>query len=82
VALVLALALALVVGVAPAAFAAPNASQATGKPAAQPDTRPAAAQEPPSNAIPLLLAGIVFLALLTPFPLRRRSGYGSGYGDY
>jgi len=76
--LVLALTLALVVGVGPAALAAPNAPS-VGKKATQPPTTPSAASDAPSNAIPLLLAGIVFLALLTPSP-RFRSG--SGYGQY
>ena len=78
-ALVVALALALVVGVAPAALAAPNASSA--KRATQSVETPSAASKVPSSAIPLLLAGIVVLALLSPTP-RSRYGYGSGSGQY
>ena len=81
VALVVALALALVVGVAPAALAAPKTSPVTEK-ASHTDPAPSAAREVPSSTVPLLLAGIVVLALLTPSPPRHRSGYGSNHSHY
>jgi hypothetical protein len=73
--LILALALALVVGVAPAAVAAPEAP-AAGKQATQQAATPSAAREVASSVIPLLLAGIIFLALLPSTP-RYRPGSGS-----
>jgi hypothetical protein len=73
---VLVLALTLVVGVAPAALAAPG-DAAVAEKTSHVQAAPSAAQNVSSNAIPLLLAGIVILALLTPSP-RYRHGYGYG----
>jgi hypothetical protein len=74
---VLVLALTLVVGVAPAALAAPRTSAVAEK-ASHVEATPSTARKVPSNAIPLLLAGIVILALVTPSP-RYRYGYGANH---